>query len=86
MSRLLVLLALLVVFLPNAHSASLPIRWILRLLSALKLSTHDMIYQKRLISKQMSFSAELAEDGVLELEIDLAGILQPPKMSDFQNF
>ena len=33
MSRLLVLLALLVVFLPNAHSASLPIRWILRLLS-----------------------------------------------------
>ena len=34
----------------------------------------------------MSFSAELAEDGVLELEIDLAGILQPPKMSDFQNY
>merc|ERR1719204_63311 len=50
MSRLLVLLALLVVFLPNAHSASLPI------------------------------SAELAEDGVLELDIDLAGIFQPPKM------
>ena len=87
MSRLLALFAFLVVFLPNAHSASLPIRWILRLLSdRLKLSTHDMIYQKRLISKQMSFSAELAEDGVLELEIDLAGILQPPKMSDFQNF
>merc|ERR1712037_724686 len=51
MSKFLVLLtAALVVFLPSAHSASLPI------------------------------SAELAEDGVLELEIDLAGILQPPKM------
>ena len=33
MSRLLALFAFLVVFLPNAHSASLPIRWILRLLS-----------------------------------------------------
>ena len=32
-------------------------------------------------SQQIYFSAELAEDGVLELEIDLAGILQPPKMS-----
>ena len=36
-------------------------------------------------SQQIYFSAELAEDGVLELEIDLAGILQPPKMSGSTN-